>query len=326
MRKTVSLVISLLLLRLVQLSSNSQVFYNQPRFCNRSDWATRGNRVWYNSLDWGWTPNDIFVGIDDRIYTCCYYNKLVTISCELWYDWFKCSPRWLNVASSDKINSLFVTLQGIYLSEDKKKIIEFFPFANLHNKTTIGQNHDEPCYRLFVDINNTIYCSIRKKHIVVKRQPESSDQSWTIAAGKNNSKHSSSPDELNEPHGIFVDNSLGLYVADCKNNRIQLFKHGSRMGVTVFNTTKINCPSDITLDYDSNLYIVDSGNSRIILVKSDYSQYRCLIGCENNKHYLGKSLQYLSTMSFDRYGNIYDIDAGRKQILKYNLETSKCGE
>ncbi|UJR30566.1 hypothetical protein I4U23_018095 [Adineta vaga] len=49
-------------------------------------------------------------------------------------------------------------------------------------------SHEGSCSGLFVDDNNTIYCSMRYENIVVKMPLESPDASWTIVAGNKSKK------------------------------------------------------------------------------------------------------------------------------------------
>ncbi|CAF3111387.1 unnamed protein product, partial [Rotaria sp. Silwood2] len=102
-----------------------------------------------------------------------------------------------------------------------------------------------------------------------------------VAAGLTNPGRNSN--ELYGPHGIFVDVNLDLYVADGRNNRVQLFKSGESNGITVAGYTSLNptitldSPSGIILDAEKYLFIVDQFNSRI--VGSGLNGFRCLVGC-----------------------------------------------
>ena len=75
----------------------------------------------------------------------------------------------------------------------------------------------------------------------------------------------STPDMLYSPYGIFVTSSLDLYVADCNNNRVQLFRSGETNATTVAgNRTSgditLQCPYAVALDADDYLFVVDSLN------------------------------------------------------------------
>jgi hypothetical protein len=86
------------------------------------------------------------------------------------------------------------------------------------------------------------------------------------------------------PAGIFVTINLDLYIADCGNNRIQLFELGQLIGKTVIGdmktiSIKLKCPSSVILDVDGNLFIVDFENNRII--RSNSNGFYCLVGCQS---------------------------------------------
>ncbi len=183
------------------------------------------------------------------------------------------------------------------------------------------------CYGLFIDTNSNLYCSMQNAHQVVKRPLSSSSINNTlIAAGTGCS--GSAPHMLFNPRGIFVDSSLGLYVADCGNNRIQYFKSGELNGVTVFGNRftediKLNCPNGIVLDADGYIFIVDSNNHRII--GSGPDGFRCLVGCFGAGS-TQDQLYYPQALSFDSYGNIFVADMGNARIQKFLLSTNSCGK
>jgi hypothetical protein len=199
-------------------------------------------------------------------------------------------------------------------------------------RNTIGYKVDGPCFGLFVDIEDTIYCSEKYKHIVRKKSLKdttNTKKSWKPAAGTG--KPMSEDDTLYGPHGIFVDTNLGLYVADSQNNRIQLFIPG-RSGKTVVNSTiaidghKLKNPTNIILDADNNLYILDSGNHRIVFVASKFTQYRCLVACSGQSGSHSASLHNPMSISFDRFGNIFVSDSDNFRVQKFILTTKYCGE
>ncbi|CAF3897839.1 unnamed protein product [Rotaria sordida] len=184
----------------------------------------------------------------------------------------------------------------------------------------VGQS----CYGLFVGINDILYCSIANLHRVVTKPLNSISNTLTIAAGTGCS--GSTSDTLNSPRGIFVDINFDLYVADCNNNRIQLFQSGQLNGITVagngaINTITLNCPSGIVLDADNYLFIVDQGNHRI--VRSGPNGFRCLVGCYGG---VSASNQLLNpqSMAFDSFGNIFVYDSSNNRIQKFVLATNSC--
>ncbi|CAF0745929.1 unnamed protein product [Adineta steineri] len=179
-------------------------------------------------------------------------------------------------------SSLFVTSNGdIYIDDGatngrvQKWIEETSTFVTV-------MNVNSSCGSLFVDINNTIYCSIYNQHQVVKRSLSNSVMTSSLVVAGTGIPGSAS-NQISIPLGIFVDVNLDLYVADCGSDRIQLFQSGELNGITVAGrgslnpTVTLSCPSGIILDAEKYLFIVDQFNSRI--VGSDLNGFRCLVGC-----------------------------------------------
>ncbi|CAF0983595.1 unnamed protein product [Adineta steineri] len=187
-------------------------------------------------------------------------------------------------------------------------------------------NVSSRCEGLFVDINNTLYCSMSQHYQVVARSlNESVMNSNRIAAGTG--IKGSASNQLADPLGIFVDVNLDLYVADSHNHRVQLFQSGESNGITVAGrgsrpqTITLLYPSGIILDAEKYLFIVDSGNHRI--VGSDLNGFRCLAGCygggsQSNQLYNPFSL------SFDRYGNMFVTDESNHRIQKFQYYEESC--
>ena len=76
--------------------------------------------------------------------------------------------------------------------------------------------------------------------------------------------------QLNSPQGLTLDKYGNLYVADCMNNRIQMFCPNAVFGITIVGTGQIgngsnelHFPRDVSFDSDMNLYVTDTYNYRI---------------------------------------------------------------
>ena len=166
---------------------------------------------------------------------------------------------------------------------------------------------------------------MRNVHQVVARSLNSTSDVLAVAAGIGCPGSSSAM--LNLPSGIFVNINFDLYVADCGNNRIQLFQsdplNGTTIGISgIGGTLTLNCPTGVTLDGQNYLYIVDSGNQRVI--GSGATGFLCLIGCSGIAGPAANQLNTPWSMSFDSYGNIFVIDQGNSRVEKFLLATNSC--
>ncbi len=72
------------------------------------------------------------------------------------------------------------------------------------------------CVSLFIDISDTLYCSMKNNHQVVKRWLNDNAAVLTIVAGV--VTNGSASNMLTDLHGIFVDNNFDLYVTNWGNN------------------------------------------------------------------------------------------------------------
>jgi hypothetical protein len=197
---------------------------------------------------------------------------------------------------------------------------------NATNSVTV-MNVTSRCISLFIDINNTLYCSNELQHQVVKASLNTGSTTVTLAAG--NGTQGSGVYMLYYPNGIFVDFNLNLYVADYWNNRIQLFRTGQLNGSTIAGsgssgTIALNGPTDVVLDFDGYLFITDSGNNRI--VGSGPSGYYCIVGCTGISGAASNQLNHPQALSFDNNGNLFVVDQSNNRIQKFFLVTNSCGK
>ncbi len=226
------------------------------------------------------------------------------------------------------LNSLFVALNGdIYIGdvETKYRVRKWIAKKNAF-VTVMYVN--SACHCLFVDTNDTLYCSMDDHNQVVKRSLNDPDiTSIIVAAGTG--YPGSGFNELDEPYGIFVDVNFDLYVADCENNRIQLFQSGESNGITVAGngspnpTINLSWPTGIVLDAEKYLFIVDSSNHRI--VGSSLDGFRCLVGCYGEGSQSNR-LSSPNSFSFDRSGNMFVADEANDRIQKFEYSEKSCGK
>jgi hypothetical protein len=186
---------------------------------------------------------------------------------------------------------------------------------------------NESCFSLYADQNNSLYCSLNACHMVIKRSFSSDSNATVIAAGNGSAASDSST--LSSPRGILVTASLDLYVADCGNNRVQLFPLGQSNGATVAGngasgTISLSCPAAVSLDGDGYLFIVDQNNHRI--VGAGPTGFRCIVGCSGQNGSASFQLLFPSYLAFDMDGNLFVTDASNGRIQEFMLGSNACSK
>jgi hypothetical protein len=295
--------------------------YNQPKFCSSAIWNPNAVTFATNSTV-GSRPYSIFVSNENTVYVGDQKNNRIQV-------WINESNNPIQVVSGNLSNlySLFVTTTGdIYISYDlsNSRVDKWTLHANT---SVVAMTISGNCFGLFVDISNTLYCSIHNFHQVVKRWLNDTVTISTKIAGTGSA--GSASNMLYYPEGIFVDINLDLYVADSYNDRIQLFRLGQLNAITVAGrgvpgTITLSRPTGVVLDADKYIFIVDSYNHRII--GSGLHGFRCLVGCSGSRSSASNQLYNPQSMSFDSSGNMFVTDRDNHRIQKFILDTKSCGK
>lgn len=183
------------------------------------------------------------------------------------------------------------------------------------------------CSSLFMDASNYLYCSMTNYHQIVRKSITDLTNTTAVVAGTGTPGFSSNM--LNSPEGIYIDSNSNMYVADCGNDRVQLFLSIQPTGTTVIGngsseSISLRCPSSVALDSNGYLFIVDRSNHRII--GSGPYGFRCIIGCSGSSGSSPSQLLFPRTMSFDSYGNILVADQNNRRIQKFILQNTQCGQ
>jgi hypothetical protein len=241
--------------------------------------------------------------------------------------WFNDSINSTRTISSNLFNlySIFVTINGDIYVHNGIRVDKWTLDANISISV---MNINAVCMSLFIDISNTLYCSMYSGHRVVKKSLNSDSNAFSVIAGTG--VPGAAPNMLYQPYGIFVDTNFDLYVADYVNSRIQLFRLGELSATTLAGVGSLNItitlqwPSGIILDADKYLFIVDSYNYRI--VGSGPNGFRCLVGCSLSAGSASNQLNQPWSLSFDSYGNMFVTDANNNRIQKFILSTNSSGK
>jgi hypothetical protein len=244
--------------------------------------------------------------------------------------WHENSNNPTNIISGNFTNplSLFVTSNGDIYIDDGEFNGRVQKWIAQTNTIVTVMNVNSTCYGLFVDMNDTLYCSMGSKHQVVKKSLKDPEMTSVIVAAGTGSRGSAF-NELNQPWGIFVDVNFDLYVADSLNHRIQLFQSGESSGITLAGerspnpTINLTRPTGIVLDAEKHLFIVDYFNHRI--VGSGLNGFRCLVGCYGNGSQSNR-LNLPVSLSFDRSGNMFVADRDNSRIQKFEYLESCFGK
>ena len=134
----------------------------------------------------------------------------------------------------------------------------------------------------------------------------------TTTAGGNG--YGGSANQLNEPRGVFVDNSGNLYVADTNNGRVQKFAPGATQGETLIQG--LNQPLDVSVDASGNIYVVEQGTHQVSKWASDGSSLGVVAG-GNGEGSNADQLWVPLGLFIDTAGNIYIADRENHRIQKW---------
>ena len=211
--------------------------------------------------------------------------------------------------------------ENVYSYDDNNKQLNVWSANASNNQPVMFIN--TYCRDLFVDENNTLYCSITNMHHVVTKSLNDPTNTFATVAGTG--CFGSDSDMLAYPVGLFVALNFSLYVADSNNHRIQHFLQGSKNATTVAGngasgTFLLHDPMDVVLDGDGYLFIVDTNNHRII--RSGPYGFRCVVGCMETYGSASNQLTRPESMSFDNQGNIWVADTGNGRIQKFILNNA----
>lgn len=291
--------------------------YNLPKFCKYPTWNPNATTFAEDSSV-GTEPSDIYISLTNTIYIAATSLDQVQI-------WSVGNSSVTSTISAGlkSTNAVFSSFDGGIYIDNTIVYGRIDQWTVNATNNTVAMYSPSICYDIFLDIYDNIYCSLNSYHVVLQKSFDNDANTSSIVAG--NGINSSDPETLNGPRGIFVDTNFSLYVADCGNNRIQMFPLNVLNGTTIISETTgtitLNCPTALILDAQKYLYIIDNGNNRILA--TGYTGIQCIIGCNGS----GSEINQLfnpQSLSFDIYGNLYVVDTGNSRIQKFELASNSC--
>ncbi|CAF1317185.1 unnamed protein product [Adineta steineri] len=162
--------------KFILLKNTLDPAYNQPKFCSNASWYPDALTFTNISTVIG-SPLAIFVNTNDTIYVADRANNEIRI-------WFNNSiDRTQTIHGNFSASySIFVTTYGdIYV--DNGALYHRVDKWTLNGNTSVPVMYvNTPCYGLFVDTTDTLYCSMFNFHQVVKRWLNDSSSTLTTIA------------------------------------------------------------------------------------------------------------------------------------------------
>ena len=296
--------------------------YHRPKLCPDATWNPNGTTLAPNNTI-GTQPSGIFINKNNTIFVTNYNDSLVYI----WLNGNYTLSKTLATNSSHSYSIFVNDLGDIYLDSDNPNGVDVWKRNTSSYVFSPSLFTAVQCHGLFIDTNDSLYCSLYDYHKIGQRTLNSLDSLITIIAGTSCQGFLS--DTLHHPWGIFVDTNFDLYVADHENYRIQRFSLGQSNGVTMAGrgapgTIDLNLPTGISLDANGYLFILDSGNNRIVGSGSD--GFRCVIGCSDSGGSASDQLDAPLSMAFDSDGGIFVTDSNNGRVQYFQLSTNSCSK
>ncbi|UJR24470.1 hypothetical protein I4U23_005845 [Adineta vaga] len=299
------------------------ISYNQPKLCPNATWNPSPiDIIKYNGGNH--RVNSLFISTNNTIYVSEQKDERI----DVWLTTNSYNLKTSLITYSDEPYALFINdMNDIFVDLNNPFRIEKKTISP--SSTTIVMNNTGRCAGLFIDINNTLYCSITDKHRVLAKSLN--NMTSTVATVAGTGSFGSSSNMLYGPCGIFVTITFRLYVSECGNDRIQFFEVGSPNGTIIAEQglssgVTLDCPTGIILDADEHLYIVDTNGYRVVQFKFD--RFSVVGRYSSVTSSFGNTMpQAPETLSFDSHGNIYIADRQiQDRVLKFILTTNSCDE
>ncbi|UJR06650.1 hypothetical protein I4U23_010936 [Adineta vaga] len=164
--------------------------YNQPKFCANASWDPNAITFADNSTV-GTNPYGMFISTNNTIYVPDRTNNQIQI-------WFNGSANPTRTLSGGLYSpySIFVTINGDIFVDNGKINDRVDKWSATRNVSVPVMYVNGRCTDLFVDITNTLYCSMNSYHYVVKIWLNDSSNTTTVVAGTGTNQTISTTEQI----------------------------------------------------------------------------------------------------------------------------------
>jgi sugar lactone lactonase YvrE len=230
---------------------------------------------------------------------------------------------------------IFVTDAGdLYIADANNNRVQLFKKGWKYGITVAGQasglsGFDSASLSLpsgvFVDAHDTVYVADVANNRVQKWAPHAT-YGITVAGDKSGASGCDSF-YLSQPSAVTKDDLGQMYVTDFFNNRVQMYKPGSRYGITVAGSPKglsgsdsatLSNPTTCWVDHNLNLYVSDRFNNRVQEWPLGLGYGITVAGHANGKWGNDSTAFNAPTgVCLDTSGAIYIADGGNNRVQKW---------
>lgn len=295
---------------------DSTVYNKKHRLCLNATWKNESTNITHGSY-----PIDFFPHTNGTIYFTTFSVDVSKQFNPIFKNNFieiQHGSYWPLSIFVTKKDDIYVALSGCNHSVHQIKNGSLF-------NSTQQVSFKGPCYGLFVDIEDSVYCSIPDHHQVFKGNLSELGPNNSVSVAGNGTRGNQS-NTLDTPYGIFVHSNFSLYVADCGNNRIQRFNRSDTNGTTVevcvtSSSKELFCPTGVILDRDDHLYILDYA---VRVGRIGSTGYECLLNCNESPEKNFHQYPTNQRLSFHRNGHILITKPENQTIEQYDLIHDGC--
>src|SRR5207237_7336837 len=113
---------------------------------------------------------------------------------------------------------------------------------------------------------------------------------------------------LNSPHGVAIDRSGNIYIADTSDN---LLRRVSTSGIITTVSDQVVFPWHVVAGPSGEMYVADAANNRILKISSTG---------QVSSFAAGAQLSTPRDVAVDGLGNVFILDTGNNRVLKVKID------